>query len=141
MDQILTTVVFFYVLHDTLYRNKNLLIICAGDWNLTYSTDPTESNIDILNMLSPPSPYRSRRLNEICEAASLVDPYQILQPRRREFTYVPRTAAKNRSRLDFFLISEKYINILDKCSISSSLITMLFDHKCVFLSLKTTLPE
>jgi hypothetical protein len=68
-----------------------------------------------------------------------VDPYRILHPRKREFTYVPRTAAKNRSRLDFFLISEKYISILDKCTISSSLLTKLFDHKCVFLSLKNNL--
>jgi hypothetical protein len=88
-------------------------------------------------MLAPPSPYRSRKLHEICKAANLTDPYRILYPRKREFTYSPRTAAKNRSRLDFFLINDRLISILDKCFISTSLLTTLFDHKCVHLSLRS----
>jgi exonuclease III len=132
---------FFEDLDNFLTRYRKYFIVCAGDWNLTYSTDSTDLNIDILNMQAPPSAFRSRKLHLLCESSSLIDPYRILYPKKREYTFVPRTAAKNRSRLDFFLISTNLIDILHNCTISTSMLTTLFDHRCIFLSLKKLNPR
>jgi hypothetical protein len=48
---------FFENLSTLLSKYSNLLTICAGDWNLTYSTDNTSDNIDILNMKAPPQQF------------------------------------------------------------------------------------
>jgi exonuclease III len=58
---------FFLFIRNVLNSNRNIPIICAGDWNMTYSTDHTEANVDIINMNSPPSPLRSAWLSELCE--------------------------------------------------------------------------
>jgi exonuclease III len=126
---------FFEFLTGILDENRSTPVICGGDWNLTYSTDPTVNNIDIINMASPPSVIRSKRLSDLCADFHLIDPYRALHPSRREYTYVPRARTANRSRIDFFLISDILINLIDDCSISSGLLTTLFDHKNVTLYL------
>jgi hypothetical protein len=45
---------FFLFIRNILDKNRNIPIICAGDWNTTYSTDHTDANLDIINMNSPP---------------------------------------------------------------------------------------
>jgi exonuclease III len=45
---------FFDRLGDILRINRDIPTIIGGDWNLTLSTDNKDSNIDIINMLSPP---------------------------------------------------------------------------------------
>jgi exonuclease III len=94
---------FFNDLRNIILKNTGCHVICAGDWNLTFSTQPVEENIDVLNMCNPPSLIRSGWLQEICERCNLTDPFRALNYNKRDFTYVPRTGARNRSRLDFFL--------------------------------------
>jgi exonuclease III len=96
---------FFQDLRNILAENLESYVVCAGDWNLTYCTDPPAENIDIINMNAPPSIYRSRLLAKICEEYNLMDPYRLLHHKARDFTFVPRASTKNRSRLDFFLVS------------------------------------
>jgi hypothetical protein len=129
---------FFQDLGNILAENLESYVICAGDWNLTYCTDPSAENIDIINMNAPPSIYRSRMLAKICEEHNLMDPYRLLHHKARDFTFVPRAGTKNRSRLDFFLVSESLLTICNKCTISSSLDTILFDHKSIKLSFGTS---
>jgi exonuclease III len=126
---------FFRDLKLVLDDNKSIPCIIGGDWNLTVCTDETEYNIDTLNMVSPPSLSRSRSLAEICETYSLSDPYRCLHPYMRDYTYIPRTGKKNRSRIDFFIISDSILHSVQKCNISMSLDCTLFDHKSIDLSL------
>lgn len=106
----------------------------GGDWNLTYSIHPGPDNIDILNMVSPPSLDRSRRLQELCEKRDLVDPYRTLYPENRDYTYTPRTGGRNRSRLDFFLVPTQLLDIINNSEIIPGILTKLFDHKMIKLS-------
>jgi hypothetical protein len=101
---------------------------------MTYSTDDIDNNIDVLNMISPPSIPRSKELADMCEKYQLSDPYRALHPHERDYTYIPRTGKNNRSRIDFFLISDSLIPIVNLCTISPSLDTVLFDHKSIHLS-------
>jgi exonuclease III len=75
----------------------------GGDWNMTVCTDNNNQNIDILNMLSPPSIVRYRQLANYCEDYKLTDPYRALQPDRRDYTYIPRTGKKTGHVLIFLL--------------------------------------
>jgi hypothetical protein len=110
-----------------------LPIICAGDWNLTYSTLNSADNIDIINMPLPPSYIRSEWLATWCEELQCGDPFRALHYDKRDFTYVPRTGKRNRSRIDFFIISDCLLSLCNKCWISDSLNSVLFDHKSIHL--------
>jgi exonuclease III len=93
---------FFKSLRKILEEYRHLPIICAGDWNTTYSTEQGDNNIDVINMINPPSVVRSGWLSEISEDLGLSDPFRVLSYTKKDFTYVPRTGEKNRSRIDFF---------------------------------------
>ena len=123
--------IFFDNINQCISRFKNAGCIIGGDWNLTYSANDSIYNIDIHNMAGPPSVIRSLQLGDICGQHHLSDPYRILYPERRDFTFQPRTRRTNRSRLDFFLISDCLIDTVKDCTISTGLTTELFDHKPV----------
>jgi len=125
---------FFQDLDKMLERGKDYTLVLGGDWNLTYSTGTGTENIDIFNMNNAPSQVRSMRLQAMCERRALVDPYRAISPEARDYTYVPRTQGRNRSRLDFFLISLILLDIVEKCEISPGLLSNLFDHKLVKLN-------
>jgi exonuclease III len=129
---------FYNFLKQVLGECAGIPVICAGAWNATYCTDPGTGNIDIINMNSPPSYIRSCWLAEICDEFNLTDPYRALHFDRIDFTYVPRTGARNRSRIDFFLLSDSLLMLANKCNISDSIQTDLFDHKSIFLSFDVT---
>jgi exonuclease III len=93
---------FFQDIRSIIQENKNLLVICGGDWNTTFSTAAGELNLDTFAMLNPPSIVRSNWLNEICDDFNLTDPFRSLNFAKRDFTYIPRSGTRNRSRIDFF---------------------------------------
>ncbi len=106
----------------------------GGDWNATIDGRNNRNNLDILNTASIPSVRRSGWLNELMITCNLIDPYRHFFPDTPEFTYVPCAAnATNRSRLDYFLISECLIEQCVNCRIPHNLSSLLFDHKPVFL--------
>jgi hypothetical protein len=109
--------------------------IIGGDWNATVCTLNSPDNIDILNMPLPPSNIRSQKIHEIMQEGKLTDPFRMLYPDKRDFTYIPRSGRRNRSRIDFFLVSDSSLLNVTDASISHALQSNLFDHKTIFLAL------
>jgi exonuclease III len=130
---------FFNSLSKCLVDLPHVGCVLGGDWNATYSSEDCANNIDIHNMVAPPSIVRSRLLGDLCAQHNLSDPYRALYPERRDFTFQPRTRQNNRSRLDFFLISDCMLGSVNECSIPAEISTVLFDHKSVTLRFGKTM--
>ena len=126
--------IFFQDLNRLLRSYPDIPAIIGGDWNLTYSTANTDSNIDIFRMGSPPSLIRSRALADLCERFQLSDPFRALHPDLLDFSFRPKNGRNNRSRLDFFLTSDSLIEHISTCTISPEIANSLFDHH--YISLK-----
>ena len=93
---------FFNILSVNL-RDITSPIIIAGDWNATMDMSEVENNLDVVNMRNIPSRRRSEKILEICANFSLLDPFRVLNPDKKEYTYIPSSIhEQNRSRLDFF---------------------------------------
>jgi exonuclease III len=122
---------FFSSLSGYLEILGDVPSVIGGDWNATYSQSPSNCNPDTLNMASPPSLIRSGWIADICSSFGLLDLFRAFHPTRKDFTYFPHGARKNRSRIDFFLISESLLSSCRSCNISPWLSTSLFDHKSV----------
>ncbi len=123
---------FFEGLGTHLRNAGNLPIILGGDWNCLYSSEPVRINPDAVNMQAVPNKRHSELLLEMCEQFLLADPYRVKFPNKKEFTYVPSDVTKkNRSRLDFFIISRDLLNAVTECTILPGLQNKLFDHHAV----------
>jgi hypothetical protein len=111
--------------------------ILGGDWNTVVDNRPPQYNIDIINMVSVPNAVNSNLLEELSTDLMLSDPFRTLYPTRIDFTYSPFGLMRsNRSRIDFFMVSDNLIPMLDECTISPTVTTSLFDHKCIRLYVK-----
>jgi exonuclease III len=129
---------FFERLKDDILALGNHSIVLSGDWNCTVSCNPVNTNNDCLYMRSPPNLRHSQILNDICEELDITDPFLVTYPNRKEFTYIPRNAQqKNRSRIDFFLVSRVLLERNFEIKIGESLLHSSFDHKHVSLNFKT----
>jgi exonuclease III len=125
------------ILSELAANNVNKIII-GGDWNTTWDRRHVTSNIDTFQMAGLPNPKNSELLGNLCTKHQLTDPFRVLYPIKREFTYSPFGHVRlNRSRLDFFVVSETIIPDIGDCSISSSTRCKLFDHKQVNLYLNS----
>jgi exonuclease III len=125
---------FFERLQNDIRSLGNYPVILAGDWNATYSCLPVEANPDCLNMANLPNVRHSILINNLCDNLNLLDPYRSLEPHGRTFTYCPRAAgATNRSRIDFFLISDTLLDTVAECTALESLQSSMFDHKAILL--------
>jgi exonuclease III len=88
-------------------ENKLVSVNCTdfptsigGDWNATWDPRPANINGDVINMINIPSRARSEKINEIANRSGLTDPYRILHPVKKEFTYIPNARMNlNRSRI------------------------------------------
>ena len=130
---------FFRRLKTALLSLGDYPIIVGGDWNCTFSTENIDLNIDCLNMTNLPNHRHSALLSSLCIELNLTDPYRYLWPNRKDFTFVPRNNLnRNRSRIDFFIISANLLPKLKKCYINQSLLSTSFDHKPVFSSFRPT---
>ena len=126
---------FFISLKNALSQLGDSPIIMAGDWNCTYSTSRVELNYDCFNMLELPNVRHSRYLEHLCEELSVEDPYRVLHPVRRDYSYSPfGTVRGNKSRIDFFFISSSLLQGVEECDISYSTQSKLFDHKAINLN-------
>jgi exonuclease III len=118
-------------------KNSQYPVLIGGYWNLTPSSLPVDLNPDTSNMTKIPNEHHSKLLQKLQLKFSLVDPFRVFFPNKREFSYIPRDGSKNnRSRIDFFLFSRKSITNVSECYIADSLQNRLFDHKAVFFSCK-----
>ena len=128
---------FFENLNADLLNLNCDSVILGGDWNATWDKTNGPNNIDIINMVNIPSKIRSENLNRLARNNNLTEPYRTLNPDLIDFTFIPNIRENiNRSRLDFFLISESLIGKCKNSSISSSLISKLFDHKAVSVNFR-----
>jgi exonuclease III len=125
---------FFDNLNNLFRTAGDTPFVLGGDWNATVCTVNNADNIDTLYMNSPPSVFRSQKIQELLYNGQLTDPFRALWPEKREFTYIPRTGRNNRSRIDFFVISDSILNLIKDCHISDSLHSSLFDHKSIHLT-------
>ena len=90
-------------------------------------------------MAKLPNILHSKLVKWLCKKFSLSDPFRCFYPNKRDFSFTPRSSLqKNRSRLDFFLVSDSIIPLAHDCFISQSLQNHLFDHKAVTLSFVPT---
>jgi exonuclease III len=120
---------FYIFLRETLTVSNGTYKILGGDWNTVGDNRPPQYNIDIINMVSVPNAVNSNLLEELCTDLMLSDPYRTLYPTRIDFTYSPFGLTRNnRSRIDFFIVSNNLIPMLDECTISNTETTSLFDH-------------
>jgi hypothetical protein len=94
---------FYRFLNQVLTESTGMYKIIGGDWNTVLDSQPSPQNIDILNMVSIPNPINSNLLREMCANHNMYDPYRVLYPNKKDYTYTPfGDTRKNRSRLDFF---------------------------------------
>jgi exonuclease III len=111
-------------------------VIIGGDWNTTWDRRPVNSNIDTFCMSGLPNAKNSELLERLCMRFSLTDPFRALYPDKRDFTYAPFGDVRlNRSRLDFFVVSNNILDQVSDCVISNAPRCKLFDHKSVRLEL------
>jgi len=116
-------------------NSGNFPIIMGGDWNTTWDNNPVHVNIDTFQMANVPNHLNSVSLKNLCNRLTLCEPYRVLYPNKRDYTYQPfGTIRLNRSRIDFFCVSESISNNIVDCTITSSVLCSLFDHKNIGLS-------
>ncbi len=88
-----------------------------------------------------PNKRHSEYLRNLCNAANLIEPFRAKFPNRKEFTYISSDPLKrNRSRIDFFIISNQLLNSVTDVYICPGLQSKVFDHKAVVLSFKHKVP-
>ena len=66
-----------------------LCICIGGDWNCVYDLAPANRNQDILNMNSLPNPNNGKSLSTLCDKFDIGDPFRILNPYAKEYSYIP----------------------------------------------------
>ena len=127
---------FYRRISHILSQYRNCKVIIGGDWNTVWDNAPLDSNIDVYKMAAIPNPKNSELLRNIASDFNLTDPFKVIHPYFNSYTYSPfGHTRKNRSRLDFFVISNSLLPSLLDCSNSHTPATNLFDHKSVSLFL------
>ncbi len=127
----------FDFLQDRLRGWIGVPIILGGDWNATLSNLPLNVNPDVFSMRAVPSTARTNRILQLCDEFSLADPYRSLHPEERDYTYIPSGVLRtNRSRIDYFLVSDVLFENISKCEIAQAFCKKSFDHKHITLSFK-----
>jgi len=128
---------FFEFLRHNLNSWPNIPRILGGDWNATSSNLPVNSNPDVAFMRDIPSRVRTAHVLELCEDADLSDPFRTLHPDSTDFPYNPSgDLRKNRSCIDFFLVSPALYQIVESCTRAQGYCRKTFDHKPIFLNMK-----
>jgi exonuclease III len=121
---------FYNFITNVLTENNNIPVLLGGDWNTTWDNSPVHTNIDIVNMARPPNQANGKLLHDLAEHFQLTDPFRTLFPNKIGFSYSPfGTQRKNRSRLDFFVVSISLLETIQNCDIFPAQLSSLFDHK------------
>jgi exonuclease III len=131
--------IFYNNLSNFLEITNGCPVILAGDWNTTWDNSPPENNIDIANMVRSPNAANGALLRNLATHFNLTDPYRVMYPNVVNFSYSPfGVQRKNRSRIDFFVVSTSLINSMRDTGIFNAPISSMFDHKPIFLSFKNS---
>ena len=90
--------------------NETYSIIC-GDFNLTL--DP---NIDSNNYVNINNPWARSKVLDIVKNLKLSDAFRLIHPTTKRYTWRRRNPVKQ-ARLDYFLISETFTDLVQNCQI------------------------
>jgi exonuclease III len=121
---------FFADLSSFFESAVSNIIVCGSDFNCTWDASPADINIDTLFMRNIPSAYRTNKILSIVDKFKLTDPFRLLYPNRMDYTYIPNAMAnRNRSRIDFFIVSENIVPKITDADIPMCKLSTLFDHK------------
>ena len=94
-----------------------------------------DNNIEICHMRTIPNLQNSLELINLLANESLIDPFRFKNPHLKEYSYVPFSQARNRSRIDFFLMSKSLTSLSLHCTYLPTN-RDIFDHKYVILDFK-----
>ena len=124
---------FFKVLTSTIDNIKNSQVILGGDFNTTPCDSMVDLNPDLFNHKGA-NLNGSKILNDWMSRSNKVEPFRMLHPFRREYSFklgVGPTATK--SRIDFFLISTELMKYVHNTSYELTP-NKIFDHLSTTLS-------
>jgi hypothetical protein len=86
-------------------------------------------------MVRPPNQENGNFLRELSNKHSLTDPFRARFPNKIAFSYSPfGVQRKNRSRLDFFLVSTGTMESMEDVGIFSAQLSSMFDHKPIYIT-------
>jgi exonuclease III len=123
---------FYRNLNVFLNAKRGIEIILGGDWNTTWDNGPADDNIDVFNMMRTPNQTNGNLLHDLCNNFSLTEPYRLLHPEKKTFTYAPfGSTRKNKSRLDFFIVSSSLVKYMSSVDSAQYKLNKLFDHSPV----------
>ena len=139
---------FMKSLHEKLLQYNSIFLI-GGDFNMVQSAQKCsdlsvhpsrqkykDNNIEICHMRTIPNLQNSLELINLLANESLIDPFRFKNPHLKEFSYVPFSQARNRSRIDFFLLSKPLMTLSLHCTYLPTN-RDIFDHKYVILDFKS----
>jgi hypothetical protein len=128
---------FYREIDHFLQNNAGIPVIIGGDWNVTWCNMDPLDNIDVSGMVRAPNMANGRLLKELAERHGLTDPFRIMYPTKKSFSYSPfGTSRQNRSRIDFFIVSIGMLGGIFDCGIYPAKLSKQFDHKPIFLSFR-----
>jgi len=120
---------FFRIIQNIINEFESEFIIICGDWNLVQDFDK-----DCLNYATLNNPKSKEIVKKLKEDFNLVDPWRIQNPDTKRYTWF-RSSPVKKARLDFFLISNELMSVLDKVDISPGYRT---DHSIIELEYRTS---
>ncbi len=90
---------------------SDFMILC-GDWNLVQ-----DQNLDCFNYKNINNPRAREKILNCKEIYKLQDPWRVYNPDVKRFTWFRNNPIK-KARLDFFLISEEIMTLVEKVNIN-----------------------
>ena len=110
---------FYIQLKNKLQDNESDYTVVCGDFNLVLDFDR-----DCYNYVRQNNPRAVNEVKCLCDEISLCDPWRINYPDLKNFTWFRKNPIK-KARLDFFLISDHLLTIIDSTSIYYKLLLLL----------------
>ena len=118
---------FYKDLNDSLTNSNNDFTVICGDFNLVQDFD-----VDCFNYSTLNNPKARLELLNLKQKHNLHDPWRIYHPNVKTYTWFRKNPIK-KSRLDFFLISEELLSMINNVNINPGYRT---DHSSVELDLR-----
>lgn len=118
---------FYEKISDTFEEFNNRHTIVVGDFNLVINSD-----VDYTNYLHINNPKTREKVLEMVSTYNLLDVFREINPDKLRYTWRKPNPFKQ-ARLDFFLISQSLLSMVEECNILTSYRS---DHSPVMLNLK-----
>ena len=117
---------FFEELENIMLELNDPFVIMCGDWNLLQDLGSDSCNYVRLN-----NKNAQRKVIEMKNSFSLIDPWRCTHPDLKQFTWRQPSPLKQ-GRLDYFLISNQLFSLVSDCEIHNSYRS---DHALISLDL------